>query len=148
YVGAVQLHVEAAAVLTDPLRFLRLVSRYRVTMTFSPNFLFGQLNAALEAMGDEALAAWRGAVDLSSLRHVVSGGEAIVVATGQRFLDLLAPCGLARDALWPAFGMTETCAGSVYSREFPEGDAGREFASLGLPVAGLQMRIADDRNNV
>ncbi|AIO68852.1 non-ribosomal peptide synthetase [Burkholderia oklahomensis] len=148
YVGAVQLHVESAAILTDTLLFLRLISRYRVTMTFSPNFLFGQLNAALESMGDEALGALRRKLDLSPLRHVVSGGEAIVVATGQRFLDLLAPCGLARDALWPAFGMTETCAGSVYSREFPEGDADREFASLGLPVLGLQMRIADDRNNV
>ncbi|KVE41070.1 non-ribosomal peptide synthetase [Burkholderia sp. BDU5] len=148
YVGAVQLHVESAAILTDTLLFLRLISRYRVTMTFSPNFLFGQLNAALESMGDEALGALRRTLDLSPLRHIVSGGEAIVVATGQRFLDLLAPCGLAPNAMWPAFGMTETCAGSVYSREFPEGDADREFASLGLPVLGLQMRIADDRNNL
>jgi thioesterase domain-containing protein len=51
---------------------------------------------------------------------------------------------MAPDALWPAFGMTETCAGSVYSRKtFPEVDLDSEFASLGTPVHGLRMRIAD-----
>lgn len=137
--GSRQVHVEAPVVLGDPLEFLRLISRHGVTMTFTPNFLLGLINAAgdrLRASGER--------LDLSGVRHIISGGEAVVVATGEAFLDHLAPYGLARDALWPAFGMTETCAGSVYSRKaFPDADRGAEFAGLGTPVQGLRIRIAD-----
>ncbi|MGW2424716.1 alpha/beta fold hydrolase [Streptomyces sp. NPDC001709] len=137
--GSRQLHVEPAVVLGDPLEFLRLISRHGVTMTFTPNFLLGLINAA-----GERLSASGERLDLSRLRHIISGGEAVVVATGEAFLDRLARYGLARDALWPAFGMTETCAGSVYSRKgFPDVDRGAEFASLGTPVQGLGIRIAD-----
>ncbi|MEU9574440.1 non-ribosomal peptide synthetase [Streptomyces massasporeus] len=137
--GSRQLHVEARVVLGEPLEFLRLVSRHGVTMTFTPNFLLGLINAAGERLRESGER-----LDLSRLRHIISGGEAVVVATGERFLDLLAPYGLARDALWPAFGMTETCAGSVYSRKaFPDADRGAEFANLGTPVRDLRIRIAD-----
>lgn len=142
YVGAMQLHVDPASILAEPLLFLRLLDRYRVSMTFTPNFLLGQINAALQSTAtgsSEPLC-----LDLSCVRHIVCGGEAIVVETALRFLSLLEPYWLARNAFWPAFGMTETCAGSVYSREFPVGEGHREFASLGLPVIGLQMRIVDE----
>lgn len=142
YAGARQVHVDSAAILADPLSFLRLIDRHRVSMTFAPNFLFGQINAAIrQRVPDRAF-------DLSCLRHIVSGGEAVVVETGRRFLELLAPYGLTQRALWPAFGMSETCAGSIYSRVFPEDDVAREFAALGTPVIGLEMRIADDEANV
>ncbi|AZM56533.1 peptide synthetase [Streptomyces sp. WAC 01529] len=137
--GSRQLHVEPAVVLGDPLQFLRLSSRHGVTMTFTPNFLLGRLNEAAERSGPGGER-----LDLSRLRHIISGGEAVVRATGEAFLAHFAPYGLAADALWPAFGMTETCAGSVYSHKaFPEVDRGSEFASLGTPVQGLRMRIAD-----
>jgi acyl-CoA synthetase (AMP-forming)/AMP-acid ligase II/thioesterase domain-containing protein/acyl carrier protein len=142
YAGAQQVHVEAQVVLGEPLEFLRLIAHHHVTATFTPNFLLGLVNTAVSALPDPAAEQ----LDLSRLRHIISGGEAVVRATGEAFLDLLAPCGLARSALWPAFGMTETCAGSIYSTGFPAADAGREFASLGKPVAGLAMRIAGDDN--
>lgn len=148
YAGAMQLHADPASILADPLQFLRLIDRYRVSMTFTPNFLLGQINAAIQATPRSMSPQREPAYDLSCLRHVISGGEAIVVETAQRFLNLLAPLGLPRSALWPAFGMTETCAGSIYSCEFPDGDVGREFASLGLAVAGLRMRVADDSGAV
>ncbi|MFE6779431.1 alpha/beta fold hydrolase [Streptomyces sp. NPDC057702] len=169
-VGAEQFHVASARVLGDPPEFLRLLSRHRVTMTFTPNFLLGLLNAphapATHEPATDAPATDRppaiapptaGApdvghpaerLDLRALRHIVSGGEANVRSTGEAFLVRHAPYGLRGDALWPAFGMTETCAGSVYSRGFPEVDAGREFASLGRPVRGLRVRIADTRGRV
>lgn len=144
YVGAMQLHVEPAAILADPLLFLRLLDRYRVSMTFTPNFLLGQINASLQSRAAGGAEQVSLSLDLSCVRHIVCGGEAIVVDTARRFLSLLEPYGLARGALWPAFGMTETCAGCVYSREFPGGEDSIDFASLGLPVNGLQMRIMDD----
>jgi acyl-CoA synthetase (AMP-forming)/AMP-acid ligase II/thioesterase domain-containing protein/acyl carrier protein len=140
--GAVQLHVESQFILDEPLRFLELISQYKVTMTFTPNFLLGHLNKALAPLPEGR------SLELSSLRTIVCGGEAIVCKTAETFLELLAPFGLRRSALWPAFGMTETCAGSVYSREFPDRDAGLEFASLGLPLRGLHLRVVDTDEEV
>ncbi|MFI0814450.1 AMP-binding protein [Streptomyces sp. NPDC021098] len=142
-VGAEQLHAEASVVLEEPLNFLRIISRHRVTMTFTPNFLLGPLNASVRDLADE-ISAGGEPLDLTSLRHIVSGGEANVVATGEAFLAHYAPYGLRPTALWPAFGMTETCAGSLYNRAFPVTDAGQEFANLGTPVEGLSIRVADD----
>ncbi|MFF4257600.1 AMP-binding protein [Streptomyces sp. NPDC001663] len=135
-VGAVQLHVSPEWVLADPLRFLELIDAHRVTMTFTPNFLLGLINKALDQLSHPL------SLDLSCVRHIVSGGEANPVATGVGLLDRLARYGLHRGALWPAFGMTETCAGSIYNREFPDADHGAEFASVGRPVRGLRIRIA------
>ncbi|MEW2118876.1 non-ribosomal peptide synthetase [Streptomyces sp. NPDC005474] len=138
--GSVQLHVEAAVILGEPLEFLRLVSRHGVTMTFTPNFLLGLLNASADRLEET------GPVDLSRLRHIISGGEAVVRTTGETFLHRFAPHGLRPDALWPAFGMTETCAGSIYSQAFPAFDQGQEFANLGAPVEGLRLRVVDEQD--
>jgi len=138
FVGATQIHVPPSAVLGNPLRFLELISEHGVTMTFTPNFLLGQINKAL------ADASPSHELQLSKLRQIICGGEAIVSATARTFLDSLAPRGLAGDVLWPAFGMTETCAGSVYSREFPGFDGEQPFAALGWPVRGLSLRIVDE----
>ena len=148
YVGATQFHIEPGAILTDPLRWLRLIDRHRVTLTFAPNFLLGQISTVLESGQAEARDALPPTLDLSCLRHIISGGEANVVSTGRRFLDLLAPYGLARTALRPAFGMTETCAGSIYSNAFPDCDGDREFASVGRTVSGLQVRIIGEDGRI
>ncbi|MGW7272411.1 non-ribosomal peptide synthetase [Streptomyces sp. NPDC054864] len=137
YAGSRQCHVEPPVILGEPLEFLRLLSRHRVTMTFAPNFLLGMLSSTdTEA---ESL-------DLSSLRHLISGGEAVVGTTGRAFLDRLARHGLGPDTLWPAFGMTETCAGSIYNPRFPAADRDQEFAAVGTPVEGLSIRVADERD--
>ena len=146
YAGAAQVHVDPAAISGDPLLFLRLLARHRVTMTFAPNFLFGQINAALDSLGATGPGSPALALDLSCVRHIITGGEPLVVETGRRFLERLAPYGLSREALWPAFGMTETCAGSVYSRDFPHRDPSALFAALGEPIRGLSLRIVDERD--
>jgi len=143
YVGANQIHTEPANILADPLLFLRIIHRYRVTVAFAPNFLLGQVNATLSAAEGQGGTRAGATLELSCLRRIVTGGEANVVATGRRFLDLLAPYGLSPDALWPAFGMTETCAACVYSHEFPLIDAEREFAAVGTPIDRLKVRIVD-----
>jgi acyl-CoA synthetase (AMP-forming)/AMP-acid ligase II len=90
-VGATQLHVESAAILADPMLFLRLIDQFRISMTFSPNFLFGQINAELQrAVTRVDSNEQRLTFDLSCVRHIISGGEANAVETCRRFLDLLA----------------------------------------------------------
>lgn len=41
YLCAEQVHVQASDLLMEPLTFLRLVDRHRVSYAFSPNFFFG-----------------------------------------------------------------------------------------------------------
>ncbi|GAA2095450.1 non-ribosomal peptide synthetase [Streptomyces albiaxialis] len=135
--GAGQVMVTPATVLADPVEFLTLLAEHRVRATFTPNFLFGQINQAL-AQGRGP----RRAPDLSHVRHIISGGEATVTATVRAFLAALAPYGLREDVIVPAFGMTETCAGSVFNRDFAARDLGTEFPPLGRPVRGLRVRIA------
>lgn len=139
--GSSQLHVPSSLILDEPLEFLRVISRHHVTVTFTPNFLLGLVNSAHHRMSPDE------AIDLSRLRHIVSGGEAVPCTTGTAFLERFARFGLRRDVLWPAFGMTETCAGSIYSLGFPDADTGQEFASVGLPVAGLDLRVADAQDH-
>ncbi|MEO3955838.1 non-ribosomal peptide synthetase [Chromobacterium piscinae] len=139
HVGMIQAHAAAERILSHPLSFLHLLSAQRATLTFTPNFLFGEINRALVQARPPPPA-----LDLSRLRRIISGGEAVVVETASRFLSLLAPHGLAATAISPAFGMTETCAGSVFSHDFPAADAGFELAALGRPVRGMQLRIVDE----
>ncbi|WP_220040190.1 non-ribosomal peptide synthetase [Nonomuraea aridisoli] len=133
-VGAEQVQARPQYVLEDPARFLRLASGHRVSVTFAPNFLFGEIDKLPPEPG----------LDLSALRHILSGGEAVVRATARRFLAALAPYGLRETAIVPAFGMTETCAGSVLNLRFPDDGEEHEFAALGDPVRGLDLRIAED----
>ncbi|KAK1177532.1 non-ribosomal peptide synthetase [Streptomyces sp. NBS 14/10] len=134
--GADQVMTTPATVLADPVEFLRLVAAHRVRVTFTPNFLFGQINQALSGRqpAPEDL-------DLSGVRHIISGGEATVTATVRTFLGTLARYGLREDVIVPAFGMTETCAGSIFNRDFANQDLETEFPPLGRPVRGLRIRI-------
>lgn len=145
YVGATQMHVERAALQSQPLRFLRLIDQYRASVAFAPDFVLGQIKAALQSARPGASRRQMLKCNLFSLRHLISSAEPNVVEGGRLYLDFLAQFGLARTAVWRAFGMTETCAGSVYSCEFPVRDRSREFATIGVPITGLQMRIADKR---
>ncbi|KRV50205.1 peptide synthetase [Wenjunlia vitaminophila] len=141
--GADQVMVTPTTVLADPVEFLRLLAAHRVRVTFTPNFLFGQIN---QALAQRPLP--RQEVDLSLVRYVISGGEATVTATARAFLDALSPYGLRGDVIVPAFGMTETCAGSVFNRDFAARDLESEFPPLGHPVRGLRIRIADGDGRV
>ncbi|WP_346177769.1 non-ribosomal peptide synthetase [Streptomyces cuspidosporus] len=134
--GADQVMTVPATVLADPVEFLRLVAAHRVRVTFTPNFLFGQIN---QALAQRPLP--REEVDLSGVRHIISGGEATVTATVRAFLDALSRYGLRDDVIVPAFGMTETCAGSIFNRDFAARDLDTEFPPLGHPVEGLRIRI-------
>lgn len=98
-VGALDIHVSASTVLQDPLTWLKLIERHSVTHSFAPNFFVGALNSAM----DKAELNY----DISSLRTVVSGGEANVVSTGITFNNRMHSMGAPANTLVPAFGMTE-----------------------------------------
>lgn len=141
--GASQIHVHASAILSDPLRFLRLIDEKSINVAFSPNFLLAKLTRDLEKRTDLV-----GTFDLSSIKRINSGGEAVISKTAQSFVAVLKK--LAQDPLKvsfvisPGFGMTETCAGCIYEPvDLSTTEPKHEFLDLGRPVRGCEMRIVD-----
>ncbi|KAJ5267453.1 Acetyl-CoA synthetase-like protein [Penicillium angulare] len=140
FCGFDQVHVPAANIVPKPLYFLRLLSKYRVVKTFAPQFFLAKLQKELETASPADLEG----IDLQHLLYIISGGEANQVQTCFRVAEQLANLGVTnKNVIMPGFGMTETCAGSIYSRSCPECDvqAGAEFAGLGDCVPGIQMRV-------
>ncbi|KIJ62498.1 hypothetical protein HYDPIDRAFT_94475 [Hydnomerulius pinastri MD-312] len=145
--GASQLHVHASAILSDPLRFLRLIEEKSIELAFAPNFLLAKLTRDLEKRTDLF-----GSFDLSSIKRINSGGEAVVSSTAQAFastLKNLAKDGNASFVISAGFGMTETCAGCVYDPiDVLATPPAHEFLELGAPIAGCEMRIVNPEDGV
>ncbi|KAF7560190.1 hypothetical protein G7046_g3951 [Stylonectria norvegica] len=132
-----QVHVEASEVLRDPLKFIMLLDMHKVVYTFAPNFFLSKIRSSLASMDPSFKA------DLSSLRAFISGGESNIVNTCDALTQELGRFGLCGEVIRPGFGMTETCAGSIYSKACPSYDLAQnlEFANLGTCIPGLEMRI-------
>ncbi len=149
FFGCQQIHAATDLVLQDPLIWLEWADRYRATITFAPNFAFGLVNDHAEEIPARAQTA-AGAWELSCLGHVLNGAEAIVPRTARRFLQMLAPYGLPPSAMWPAWGMSETSSGTIYSDRFGLGSTRDDdpFVEVGRPIPGFSVRIVDDTDQV
>ncbi|GAA4800727.1 AMP-binding protein [Streptomyces ziwulingensis] len=135
FLGAHQVHAPTEWVLADPLRWLDLVDRHRACTTWAPNFAFSLVNDRADRLADRH---W----DLSGLRYVMNGGEAVRASVVRRFLSLLAPFGLPPDAMFPGWGMSETAAGVVDCR-FSDLDAVTRYVPAGRPQPGTAVRCVD-----
>ena len=140
--AAEQVHVQAADLLTKPLSFLELIDRHRVAYSFAPNFFLASLRRQLEQLEQP----FEKPVDLSCLRALISGGEVNVVETCDTLTKLLQQHGALSSFIRPGFGMTETCAGSIYGLDCPAYDVAKnhEFTCLGHCIPGLSMRISNE----
>lgn len=139
YLGCHQVHARIEWVLEDPLRWIAAMDRHRADTTWAPNFAFGLINDQADRLKEQS---W----DLSRLRYIMNGGEAIRNGVVRRFLELLAPFGLPADAMYPGWGMSETSAGVVDCR-FSAGDGGDErYVPVGRPQPGTSVRVVDEHN--
>ncbi|KAK6863633.1 non-ribosomal peptide synthase-like protein, partial [Apiospora arundinis] len=150
-----QVHVHAPDVVASPLLFMELLSRHRISRTFAPNFFLAQLvtthrdrksDASLASSSPrstESSSSW----NLSNLTALISGGEVNDIATVEAATALLGRYGAPPNVIQPGFGMTETCAGSIYNTDCPARDrrASRSVASLGRCMPGcIEMRVVDE----
>jgi acyl-CoA synthetase (AMP-forming)/AMP-acid ligase II len=142
FTGSNQIHAEAADLVQDPLSFLVLLDRHQIGYTFGPNFFVAAVLRTLQDFPEVSYS-------LSSLKHLISGGEANVVETSAKAAAAFAKFGAAANVIKPAFGMTETCAGSIYNMDFPARDEarGNEFSSLGTTHKGMEMRIVNENGD-
>ncbi|MBV9010723.1 MAG: AMP-binding protein [Pseudonocardiales bacterium] len=140
--GCRQIHAPTQWVLEDPLRWLSAMHTHRVTTTWAPNFAFGLVN---EQAARIAAQCW----DLSALRVVLNGGEAVVGRVARRFVELLEPHGLPAGAMRPTWGMSETSSGQTAAVLPEESDGQGEAAvEVGRPYPGMAIRITDDDGTV
>jgi acyl-CoA synthetase (AMP-forming)/AMP-acid ligase II/NADP-dependent 3-hydroxy acid dehydrogenase YdfG len=141
--GAKQVHVRTDYILQDVLRWLDLIERHGATITWAPNFAFALVNDRV----DDLAARPR---DLSSMRFIVNGGEAVVASTARRFLARLTPYGLPATSMRPAWGMSETCSAETVSSYFTlemTSDTD-EFVEVGEPNPGFEIRIVDEQGQI
>ncbi|MFM7424195.1 MAG: beta-ketoacyl synthase N-terminal-like domain-containing protein, partial [Elainella sp.] len=138
YAGCEQIQAENGVVLQAPLQWLDWVNRYRVSHTWAPNFAYGLI---AERATEVEARDW----DLSCLRWMGNGAEAVVGKTTRRFLELLAAKGLG-EVVSPGYGMSETSSGIVHSHEFSRSGQDEGFVEVGLPIAGVAVRIVDQAN--
>lgn len=154
-VGCNQIHVSTPLILEKPLLWLELISEFKVTHSWAPNFAYKLIINEKDKLGDNTL------VDLSSLKELVTGGEMVTGNTVRTFNHLLKPFGLRDGVLTPSFGMAESCTCITYALaddpeipvsylKFSDQDklqaGSSSFISLGKVIAGVEIRIADDHN--
>jgi len=126
------------AFLARPALWLRAIGRTRATLTVAPNFAFG---LCAKRVRDEELEG----VDLSCLRLSLNGAEPIAPAAFRRFCERFARFGFDPRTLMPVYGLSEASLAVTFS---PPGrgprtvrSGGRELASVGPPVAGIEVSI-------
>jgi acyl-CoA synthetase (AMP-forming)/AMP-acid ligase II len=88
------------AFVRRPLLWLQMISRYRATMTFAPNFAY---DLCVRWVSQDQ----RSTLDLSSLRAAVLGGEPVRHTTLAEFVKAYEPHGLRSGALVPGYGLAE-----------------------------------------
>ncbi|WP_280721380.1 non-ribosomal peptide synthetase [Kitasatospora sp. MAA4] len=142
FLGCRQVHAPTSWILQDPLRWMDLADRHRVSVTWAPNFAFGLVAEQAERMADRH---W----DLTPMRLVTNAGEVVVAATSRKFLKVLKPFGLPQNVMHPGWGMSETSS-VVTDTELSAEPSGADetFVSCGRPYPGFAMRILDDRDLV
>ena len=138
--GAEQVHVQATDLLADPLLFVRLLSDHKVNFTFGPNFFLALLDKSLATTeADDPVSS----ADLSALKSIMSGGEANVVKTANEITKRLQGLGAIGEVIRLGYGLTEACAALAYGMLDPtyEDQEEHEFASIGKPIPGAEMRF-------
>ena len=143
YLGNKQIHFPLQFFLQEPLIWLDLIDRFQVSIAFGPNFAYSLVNDCVEANPQRQ---W----DLSSMKFFLNGAEAIVAKTARRFLQLLAPHGLAPEAMCPSWGMAEVSSGVTFAHNFALSSTTDDdlFVEVGSPIPGVDLQIVDDRNQV
>ncbi|MBA4146722.1 MAG: amino acid adenylation domain-containing protein [Verrucomicrobia bacterium] len=141
FTGCTQIHVAPTFILQSPLRWIDLIHRFRVNVTFAPNFAFGLVNERADEMSQHQ---W----ELSCIRYFLNGGEAVVPRTARRFVQLLCAHGLRPDTMFPAWGMSEISSGVTYGDRFGLNTTSDEdqFTEVGLPIPGTWLRIVNEHD--
>lgn len=159
YFGVELVKITPMDFLRDNLLWVKLIDKYKATMTAAPNFAYTLLAKRLHSLASP------GDFDLSSLRWALSGAEQVDPADVEALCAAGAPHGLRPEAILPAYGMAETTVAACFSAcgagmTVDEVDADmlavlhravpatrgntRRLVTLGRLLDGLEVRIVDE----
>lgn len=133
-----------------PLRWLRAITDYKVTITVGPNF---SLDLCSDALTDTETQD----IDLSTVKELYCGAEPIAIDTITRFEQIVAPLGFDGKALIPCYGMAEATlfvsgkrSGEPYRTDCPPepSGTGRVVVSCGEVDSEHVVRIVDPTNHM
>ena len=94
--------------LNKPQRWLWAIHRYSGSVSAAPNFAY---ELCLRRISDQDIEG----LDLSRLRIIANGAEAINPATVEAFTERFAQYGLRRNAVLPVYGLAESSVGLCFS---------------------------------
>jgi acyl-CoA synthetase (AMP-forming)/AMP-acid ligase II len=137
--------------LARPALWPRAVARHRGTISAAPSFAFAY---CADRVRDEELAG----LDLTSWRIALDGAEPVSLPALRRFAERFGRYGLDPRALQPVYGLSEAALAVTFSpprwpprslsldaRALAQGGVlgpgGREVASVGLPVPGVEVEV-------
>src|SRR6185312_15385465 len=101
FYGRIHAHLMPTELfIRRPLLWLALASRIRASILCSPNFGYKHY---LKVLGERPIEG----LDLSSVKLIFNGAEPISVELCEEFLTRLEPAGLARNAMYPVYGLAE-----------------------------------------
>ncbi|MGH9463756.1 MAG: AMP-binding protein, partial [Vicinamibacteria bacterium] len=140
-----------------PAIWLRAISRYRATVSAAPNFAYG---LCADRVRDDELEG----VDLSTWCLALNGAEPVAPSVLRRFQSRFRPFGFRESALTPVYGLSEAALAVTFAapgdrartRFFDRHalgergvaeprENGLELASVGKPLPGYRLRIADHK---
>jgi acyl-CoA synthetase (AMP-forming)/AMP-acid ligase II/acyl carrier protein len=87
--------------LAKPVRWLRCITQYGVTISGAPNFAY---DLCVQKITDEELAG----IDLRSWEVAFNGAEPVRHDTLARFSERFGPYGFRPESMYPCYGMAET----------------------------------------
>src|SRR5262245_16471122 len=118
FANRIQCHLMPTELfIRRPLLWLTFATRKRATITCSPNFGYKHY---LKVLGDRSIEG----LDRSSVRLIFNGAEPISVDLVEEFLTRMAPAKLARNAMFPVYGLAE----ASLAMTFPP--IGREYRAV------------------
>jgi acyl-CoA synthetase (AMP-forming)/AMP-acid ligase II len=136
WVGARTVLMSPRSFFQEPLRWLRIISRYRATASGGPNSAYALCLQRSDAAEREQL-------DLSSWRVAFNGSEPVHISTLHRFAEAFAAAGFQPTALHPVYGLAE--ATLLAASEPPkQGPIVRHFSAKALEEDRLHDQDAAD----
>ncbi len=160
YVGSPLVLMSPLAFLARPARWLWSLHAHRGTFSQAPNFAYDLCSHRIDVAEIEGL-------DLSAVRMLLNGAEAVRPETLDRFSRRFEPYGLRPEAMAPVYGLAECSVGlaappvgrgprvdTIGRRQFQETGLARphpadsadilRFVSCGRALPGHEIRVVDD----
>ncbi len=139
YISCTNVLMSPVAFLQNPLRWMKAVTKYKVSISGGPNFAYDYCTkkVAEEDLNDLNLESWAVAYN---------GAEPVRDSTIEEFIRKFGPCGFRREAFYPCYGMAESTL-MITGGHRDESPVSRAFESASLDIQVVKPASASDRHS-